>query len=729
MISSEIQQRLEKGWFKAPIEFYSAPDKYFNGKIISKESMENSLKLRGFMSKSNTHLKSNEYKWLSAEDCQMNLAEPLPDETQSCLVFRKQLPHEFQALALSKKYKILQTYSGEPLKEVSRIELAPYLFAQYYGDRPILRQILTLPDVPLYCSQAVTAIEDKKFLKHKGFSPLGFIRAIVKNLTSGYYAQGGSTITQQLVKNYFLTSDKTVKRKIKEIVMALALESQVNKEQILENYLNIIYMGQNGSFEVRGFGAAAIHYLNKYITELNLPECALLAALLNNPGRYNPYKNPEKAMERRNKVLNQMFEQNMIDQDQFAKSTQYPLPKSSERLAVTPAPYYVDAVFKQLTEMNFLPRFSEEGLKVFTYLNLDQQKWASQTLLDGVQNLEKNNAKIAKLKTQGQELQAMLIHVDLQTGGLVSLMGGKSYKISQFNRASDSLRQVGSIFKPLVYLAALESQNINGESYTPLTEISDEPYIYKYEGQIWKPQNYSGQFHGKIPLYYALKNSINVATARLGIDIGLEHIIDVARRMGVQSDLKPVPSLTLGAFEMRPLEVAKVFSGLARMGSVPELHLIQSLESLNGEIIYQAEMKSSLQVAPQKVAQLVGMLKQTIISGTARSAKKFGFHSIAAGKTGTTSDTKDAWFAGFTPSDLVVTWVGYDNNTSSGLTGASGALPIWVQYMKTVTDQTEDQDFPWPDGVSKKTLTFEDSMEWLDSPNEDERLPMELIVE
>ena len=722
----EIKQRLEKGWFMAPIELYSAPDVFTVNKKVSANEMESSLRLRGYLLASSNFLKNKDYKWWNADNCQMNLGERLPVGTQRCLVFR-QSNSRIHSLAFSKDNLILQVYSGEPLLSVEKIELEPFLFAQYYREQPILRQVLKLGDVPLYCSQAVTAIEDKNFLEHKGFSPLGFLRAVIKNLLSGYYAQGGSTITQQLVKNYFLTSDKTIRRKVKEIFMALILESQVNKEQILENYLNVIYMGQNGHFEVRGLGAASHHYLNKPLTELSLSECALLAALLNNPGRYNPYKNPEKSLSRRNKVLSLMREQNMIDYQQLEEATKSTLPKTSERVALTPAPYYVDAVFRQLKELNFLAKYGEAGLRIFTFLKLESQKQAQKTVEEQIANLETKNKNILSLKKEGKELQGLLIHVDVKTGSVAALTGGKSYQLSQYNRALDSRRQVGSIFKPLVFLAAMESQQPDGNHYLPTTLIADEPFVYKYEGQVWRPQNYTQKYHGKIPLYYALKNSINVATARLGIAVGLEHIIDVAKRMGVESELKPLPALTLGAFEMKPLEAAKVFTGIARFGSATALHFVESVERVSGEKIYQVTFDSTQQVAPEKVGQLVSMLKQTFISGTARSAKNYGFYNHAAGKTGTTSDTRDAWFAGFTPEDMILTWVGYDDNTASGLTGASGALPLWLEYIKTFTHSSYNPDFMWPTGLKKEVLLQPEIS--LSKDSEEESRPVELMVE
>ncbi len=726
---TEISSRLEKGWFAAPIEFYSNIEHLYTDKIITKSEVEKLLVLRGLRLSQNSRLQAKNFQWWPADKCQMNLADELPETAELCLAFRNQQTNTLEIVVFDSQNTILQTLAEEPLKVKNKITLAPYMFAQYYGERPILRQVLSLPDIPLYCSQAVTAIEDQNFLNHKGFSPIGFLRAAIKNLVSGYYAQGGSTITQQLVKNYFLTSEKTIKRKLKEIVMALTLETKFEKEQILENYLNVIYMGQNGPFEIRGFGSASKHYLNKNISQLNLQECALLAAILNNPGRYNPFRHPEKALKRREKVLNHMKQTQMIDQEQLDQANSSALPKKSKHIAISPAPYYVNAVYKKLKEMNFLPAYSELGLKVYTHLDIEAQKHAQKSVKQTIKRIEENSATPKKLKAAGEQLQGLLIHVNLETGGISSLVGGKSYGVSQYNRAIESHRQVGSVFKPLVYLSALETQSPTGENYTPLTMISDHPLTHEYEGQSWSPRNYSKKFHGEIPMYYALKNSINVATARLGIDIGLEHIMDVASRMGVTSELKPLPSLTLGAFEISPLELARVYSGIARLGSVPEIHLIRKIESLNGNLLYETKLNEAQQVASEYVSQLVGMMKQTFNSGTARSAKKYGFKHIAAGKTGTTSDTKDAWFAGFTPKDLSIVWVGYDNNKPSGLTGASGALPVWIDYMKYVTRPYPPADFDWPENMSVETITPEDTQSWLKEPNSDEKSPFTLITQ
>ncbi|MCB0387023.1 MAG: penicillin-binding protein 1B, partial [Bdellovibrionales bacterium] len=300
-----------------------------------------------------------------------------------------------------------------------------------------------------------------------------------------------------------------------------------------------------------------------------------------------------------------------------------------------------------------------------------------------------------------------LISVDVASGEIIALVGGRSFKRTQYNRAIDGHRQVGSIMKPFVYLTALESRTPEGDSYNPLTPIEDSNFTHKYEGQSWSPVNYEKEFMGTIPLMTGLKNSINAATARLGLDIGLEAVIDVAKRAGIKSEIKPLPSLTLGSFELFPMEVAESYTTLARMGSHVSLSMLRRVEDLAGKVIYAVEPQVEQAFARENVAVLIGMMKQTVLAGTARSLAYRGFHFPAAGKTGTTTDSKDAWFGGFTPDVLTVVWLGYDDNTSHGLTGASGAVPIWADYMNKVAPRWPKRDFDWPEG----TVVFPYSVE------------------
>lgn len=306
-------------------------------------------------------------------------------------------------------------------------------------------------------------------------------------------------------------------------------------------------------------------------------------------------------------------------------------------------------------------------------------------------------------------------------------MGGRSYRATQYNRALDASRQVGSLMKPFVYLAALETRSPMGASYNPLSLIDDSPFTHEYEGQSWSPQNYSRTHEGPVPMYYALKNSLNIATARLGLDIGLENIIEVSRRAGIRSEMTPLPSLTLGAFEIKPFEMVESYSTLANMGVHKKVHVIESVESLTGRQIYTSNHEIHHAFSPLTAASIVSMLKEAMRTGTGRLAHLRGFTRPSAGKTGTTSDTKDAWFVGFTPHTLTLTWVGYDDNTSSDLTGASGALPLWIEYMRAATAHEPFEDFKWPHGVEPRRISQREIQRLIPQARDFELVETELI--
>ncbi len=711
VLNQEISERLEKGWFLPPLELYSDEMRLSLGQHLKIVAFSEQLVALGYQKVGpGEKLRGREYSLWTPEFCQQNLSIELPEGTFSCVAFNSEpSPGQtlFSLLALDSASVLLGVYQGEPALAVSHIALEPYMFAQYYGEQPILRDVTKLSAIPLSCLQAVTAIEDSDFLTHAGVSFTGTLRALGRNLTSGRYAQGGSTITQQLVKNFFLTAEKTIKRKVTEQIMAFLLESRFTKDEILENYLNVIYMGQNGPFQIRGYSSAARHYFNKRVSELDLPECALLASLVNSPGRYSPFGQPERALKRRELVLSKMHELGMVSSGEKQEAEQKPLPTRPPRLLSEPAPYYVQAVLKKLEDEGV---DASQGLKIYTHLNPTAQEIGQKHLSAEVVRLEKEFKKITALKEKGKNLQAALLSVDLKTNGIIALIGGREFKKSQYNRAIDSRRQIGSVMKPFVYLAALETLTTEGDPYEPTTLISDEPLDHRYERQRWRPSNYDRKFHGIIPLYVGLKDSLNVSTARLGIDVGLDSIVDVSKRLGIESPVKALPSLSLGAFEIGVLEVARAYAALARMGTLQEVRLIRRVLNGHGEELWKPDAPTKVVANPEAVARLVGMMKQTIETGSARSVRWRGFSHPAAGKTGTTSDTKDAWFVGFTPHNLTVVWVGYDDNTSHGLTGSNGAVPLWTLFMKDFATTYPPDDFTWPEGVSERELTVTELM-------------------
>ncbi len=706
--NSRIQEGLAQKQFLPPTEYYGAPLEFSAVNSISRAEFKNILHSRQYRERDwEQKLFPGDFSESPLEVCQTSVPVTLPEGTRNCLLFAVKETSDpemallpLQMLAFDSEDKISGTFQGNPLQISAKISLEPELVAQYLEGQPIMQTYHSLGEIPPACLNSVLAIEDSRFLEHSGFSITGLTRAFVSNLFGGKVKQGGSTITQQLVKNYFLTSEKTLKRKLTELAMSILLEAHSSKDEILETYLNIIYLGQNGPFQVRGFGAAAQYYFNRPLEQLGLPECATLAAVLNSPGLYDPFRKPENALKRRNLVLDRMTDLKMISAEdaQFAKQTALP---PARRLAVTEtAPYYINAVNKEIEQLGL----DLSGLRIFTGLSLPEQQAAQEAVRNSLSDLENKNPKIKALKEKGLSLEGALLSAHNDTGLISAIVGGRSYKLTQFNRAIDGHRQVGSIMKPFVFLTALLESGKNGKVYDPLSLLSDAKFTHTYEGQSWSPDNYGKKNYSEVPMYFALKNSLNAATANLGIQIGLEHIVDTAQSLGIRSPLKKVPSLTLGAFELYPLEVLESYTALARMGNRIELHSLRSVTDMKGEVLHRLQAKSEQALPAPAVASLVSMMKQTAISGSARAITASGFSLPVAGKTGTTSDNKDAWFAGFTPAQTTVVWVGYDTPTTNGLTGASGAVPLWLSFMRKVSNANASADFAWPEGAELRQV-------------------------
>ena len=510
------------------------------------------------------------------------------------------------------------------------------------------------------------------------------------------YAQGGSTITQQLVKNYFLTPEKTLKRKLTELYLATRLESEWTKNEILETYLNIIYMGQSGAFQVIGFGAASNYYFSKPVQKLNLEECALLAAIVNNPGLYNPWKNPDKALKRRGLVLDKMLEHQLILQKEYDEAQKAVLPKQVILKASETAPYFLEAVYNQIAEMN-LPTPPKH---VYTSLDLDAQEIAQNSLQKHISELESERKNLKTNKAKGLKLEGLLISTENQTGLINALVGGQNYRQTQFNRALNGKRQIGSLIKPFVFYNALS------EGLTPLTTIQDEKFSWTYDKKNWTPENYEKKYNGEIPLYFALKESLNSATAQLAQKSGIAKLTALAGQIGFISKMESTPATSLGASIHFPLEIVDSYRTFANLGKFTKSSFIEKMKDSAEQVFFEFSPFLEQRLEPDTTSVLVGMMKETLSSGTAKVASAFGWNKISAGKTGTTSDNKDVWFAGFTPNLTTVVWLGYDQPISSKLTGASGAVPIWVNFMLPVSKVWPNSDFPFPLSVEQREVAL-----------------------
>jgi penicillin-binding protein 1B len=584
---------------------------------------------------------------------------------------------------------------------IGAVTLEPQLVSEFFTPEREKRQLVKISDMPPHLIQAVIAVEDRRFYRHRGVDWIGIMRALYRNLRAGGLTQGGSTLTQQLVKNFFLTPKRSIWRKGAEMIMALMVETRYSKAAILELYLNEIYLGQRGSISINGVGEASRLYFRKEAKELTLAEAALLAGLIRAPHVYSPYKHPERALERRNVVLSAMHEEGYVSSEQFERTVRIPLHVETVTLEVNRAPYFMDFLREQLLQRYSIEDLTANNLTIFTSLDLRLQAAAQRALEAGLKRVDRRLAKAA----EGREAQGALIAIQPQSGFIRALVGGRDYATSQFNRVTQARRQVGSVFKPIVYAAALESAfERHGPVITALTQVEDAPTTFSNDGRRWSPRNYDGRYLGWVNPRTALEQSLNVATVKFAELVGFETVARYARRMGMQGKLDALPSLALGTFEASPLEVSAVYAVLANHGlRVPSLSFKEVMTG-DGRVLEKHHIEAEETLRPATAFLVTDFLQGVFERGTARSARRAGFHWKAAGKTGTTDEARDAWFAGYTPDLLVVVWVGYDDNHPLGLTGAQAALPIWTDFMKESLSGRPSQEFQPPPGVVEVTV-------------------------
>ena len=585
-------------------------------------------------------------------------------------------------------------------KDQKVLTLEPALISYLFeGEEREKRRFVKYDELPRHLVEAVLAIEDRRFFQHPGFDPFRIVGAALRNLKPGGNLQGGSTLTQQFVKNFFLTPEKTTKRKIQEAMLSFVLERRASKKEIFELYVNEIYLGQVGSFNINGVGEAARVYFQKDIANLSVTESALLAGMIQSPNPYNPMRHPERAMTRRNAVLRAMADEGFITSEDLARYSAETIEVRSKSSPGLDAPYFIDLVRRDLKT-----KFGENGfhnLKVESTLDLRLQRMAQESLESGLAELD------AKLKRpDGTKLQGALISLDVKTGGILALVGGRSYTQSQFNRAVQAQRQPGSTFKPFVYLAAFEA-TLDDPALPPITPASvvdDSPYVFFYEDKEYIPQNFENEYLGPVTLRRALSKSLNVATLKVAEMIGYARIADLWKeRMKITKTVKAVPSVALGSFEASPLEMATAYEILASGGFKREPFSIFRASTEDGTSfeLGRADTPSTPRVVRQETTYLVTSMMESVLNeGTGAAARSMGFTVEAAGKSGTTNDTRDAWFAGFTPDIVTIVWVGYDDNSPVNLPGSRAALPIWAEFMKSAVAGLGNRGFlPPEEGV------------------------------
>jgi len=569
---------------------------------------------------------------------------------------------------------------------IAILRLEPMQIARIYPTHNEDRVLVRLKDVPAEMIEALIATEDKRFYRHIGVDPLGIARAMIANVRHLRFDQGGSTITQQLIKNYHLSHERTLVRKIPEMAMALSLERHYTKQQILEAYLNEIFLGQDGKRAIHGFGLASEFYFGRPLKELRLPEMALLVGLAKGASYYDPRRFPERARARRNLVLELMAEQGKITGEAAAQAKAAPLGVIDKPLfRSTRYPAFVELVRRQLRQDYREEDLRTEGLQIFTTIDPHLQAIAEEAVSDQIAALEKGYGRLK------DHLQAAIVVSNHQTGEVLAIVGDRNPAYAGFNRALDARRPVGSLLKPAVYLAALQRP----ESYVISTLVADEPVTVDMHGKPWTPGNYDGVPHGQVTIEDALAHSYNLATVRLGMSLGVPAVLDVLRGLGIDRPLPEYPSLFLGAADLSPMEVAQMYQTIATRGFRTPLRAIREVLTRDGQRLKRYELKTTAAIDARAAYLLTYLLTRVTSEGTAASLTRWlGADRVVAGKTGTTNDLRDSWFAGFGEDLTAVAWIGRDDNAPIGLTGAQGAMRIWGQFMAAARVRSLRMDPP-----------------------------------
>lgn len=566
--------------------------------------------------------------------------------------------------------------SGSALRE---FPLKPELLSNAIEGNREKRRPVSYAEIPDVLVKAVLAAEDRRFFSHGGIDPIRIVKALFLGIREGEVTQGASTLTQQFAKNYFLTPERTWKRKFSDAFMSILLERRLSKEEIFELYSNEVYLGQAGSFSIVGFGKAADVFFNKSIRDLTLDEAAVLAGMITAPNRNTPLRYRERALARRNLVLDLMAEYGMITPGERDAAKARPLRvEPASILNYSDAPYFVDYVQERLEAV-----FRDAGparfkLQVYTSLDMDLQKAAFESMQKGLADLDAYFSKRTPPVPPGT-IQASLIAVDPKNGRILAMIGGRNYGVSQFNRITQSRRQPGSIFKPIVYAAALETAYNSPAPWTAASILLDKPTEFTFDDLEYAPKNYGEEYMGQVTVRQAISKSLNIATIKLAEKVGYDKVVELARRLGLNEMIKAYPAMAIGSFEITPLEMVRAYTAFANEGLLSDLTPIVKIYDGDGNPVYLPQPKTTQVLTPQVAFLVTSLLESVVNSGTGAGVRARGFQLPAAGKTGT---SHDGWFAGYTPELLCIVWVGFDDNRELNRSGSQAALPIWTEFMK-----------------------------------------------
>ena len=688
-----VVSRFEGRIWSLPSHVYARPLELYEGGRLTATQFEHELELLNYRKVSTIPTRPGEYRQWEGRHFELITRDfQFSDGLQK----KQALRVDFDRGRLAGLYEL---YGHQP-KAIARLE--PVMIAGIYPTEAEDRLLVKLADVPEYLVLALLAVEDRRFYQHWGIDPRSIARALLANMSAGGTVQGGSTITQQLVKNLFLSSERSLWRKLNEAIMALMLEFHYDKALILETYINEIYLGQEGAQAIHGFALASRYYFDRPLNKLSKDQLALLVGIVKGASWYDPRRHPARALARRNQVLQQMFEQDVISEAQLKVFQSRPLGVSRRvSRASNLYPAFIDLVKRQLRQDYQQDDLQSEGLRIYTTLDPLVQRAAETSVTKVIPDLQARHST-------ADALQTAVIVASPESGEVQALVSDSNPRFPGFNRAIDAVRQVGSLIKPAIYLAALSDPR----RYTLASILDDSPLrLQERNGTIWEPQNYDRQFSGDILLYQALMQSRNVPTVRLGLDVGLAKIVRSLKNLGIERDVPPYPSMTLGAFDLTPYEVAKMYQTLAGKGFSTPLRAIREVLDNEGAALSRYPLELEQTLNEDAVYLINHTLHRVTQEGTAKMLAS-RLPARVAGKTGTTDDLRDSWFAGFSEDRLGVVWVGRDDNQSTGLTGASGALSIWLELMQQLPlqdlqlEKPANIEFKWIDresgGLSKK---------------------------
>jgi penicillin-binding protein 1B len=571
-------------------------------------------------------------------------------------------------------------------KRVNFLRLDPLVLGNIQAGNHEDRELVTLAELPEHFIAALLVTEDREFYQHWGISLKGIARALWSNVTQGEVRQGGSTLTQQLMKNHFLTQERSLWRKLREAIMAMLTEFHYDKSVILQAYINEVYLGQNNSTEIFGFARASEFYFDKPLQEINLAQTALLIGMVKGPSFYNPRRNAERARSRRDLVLSQMREHGLITEEEYHDATSRNLMVvAAAKGQTSKVPAFMGLIKRELRQEYSLSQLHDQGLRLFTSLDPLVQAKAEHALANRLQALEKSRGE------KDPSLQGAVLVSDIESGDILAVVGDRQVNYVGFNRAIDAYRQTGSIIKPFVYLAALRES----ERFNMLTSIEDTPFSLKgSDGSLWAPKNYDHQSHGSVSLSEGLVNSYNLATARLALAVGVDEVVDTIQTAGFERPLPAYPSIALGAEEMSPLEVLRLYQVLANNGIGIRSAGIIAVQDHQGQLLQRYPRKTEARFDAESIFLVKYLLTQVVSRGTAKSISTSFPNATLAGKTGTTNDLRDSWYAGFGGDKLAVVWVGRDDNQPSQLTGASGALRVWQDLFLELNEPSVNLRLP-----------------------------------